>query len=184
LFLDLDETLVHACENLKSDRSEKHHSARRDSTINIFKVRPYAISFLKSMATLFEVYIFTAASIDYANSIIKVLDPNRDIIAGILDRSCCHESKTGALVKDLRIVSNREMNKMVIVDNLVHSFAFQLDNGISVLEWRGEPEDTELVYLEKYLKLLAKCENIPQYNRKMLRLVEFGDVSLENCIDV
>lgn len=36
---------------------------------------------------------------------------------------------------------------MLIVDNLVHSFAFQLDNGVPILEFTANKKDRELYYL-------------------------------------
>ena len=36
---------------------------------------------------------------------------------------------------------------VLIIDNLVHSFAFQLDNGIPILEFYGYKDDTELINL-------------------------------------
>lgn len=59
LVLDLDETLVHYDQILKQ-----------------FRVRPYAREFLKRMAFLFEVVVFTAAQEDYANFILDQLDPD------------------------------------------------------------------------------------------------------------
>lgn len=57
LVLDLDETLVHY------DSRHKH-----------FKIRPYAIIFLKEMAKYYELVIFTAALQDYADSILNPMD--------------------------------------------------------------------------------------------------------------
>jgi len=43
------------------------------------------------------------------------------------------ETNNGYNVKDLRIVDNRELKDIVIVDNLVHSFGLQIENGIPIL---------------------------------------------------
>ena len=42
----------------------------------------------------------------------------------ILSRNFCLETKKGLFIKDLRIIKNRNLQDMVIVDNLSHSFAF------------------------------------------------------------
>lgn len=34
------------------------------------------------------------------------------------------ETKNGFFIKDLRIIKNRELKDIVIVDNLAHSFGF------------------------------------------------------------
>ena len=51
------------------------------------------------------------------------------------------ETKNGFFIKDLRIIKNRELKNMILVDNLSHSFGFQLDNGIPILEWHNDPKD-------------------------------------------
>lgn len=59
---------------------------------------------------------------------------------------------------------------MLIVDNLVHSFGQQVDNGIPILEYYGNQEDRELLYLEKYLLECAKYSDVREYNRTCLKL--------------
>jgi len=49
---------------------------------------------------------------------------------------------------------------MIIIDNLVHSFAFQLDNGIPILEFIANKKDRELYHLVDRLAGLAKCEDV------------------------
>jgi len=53
-----------------------------------------------------------------------VLDPFEKLILGILTRENCMETKNGFYIKDLRIIKNRELKNMIIVDNLSHSFGF------------------------------------------------------------
>ena len=43
----------------------------------------------------------------------------------------------------LQIIQNREMCDVVIVDNAVYSFGFQLDNGIPIIPYYDDPEDEE-----------------------------------------
>jgi TFIIF-interacting CTD phosphatase-like protein len=47
------------------------------------------------------------------------------------------------------------MKDMVIVDNLVSSFAYQLENGIPIIEWYCDKQDSELLYLASYLRDIA-----------------------------
>lgn len=44
---------------------------------------------------------------------------------------------------------------MVIVDNHIHSFSFQLENGIPIQEFQLDHKDTVLICLEKLLLELA-----------------------------
>lgn len=84
------------------------------------------------------------------------------------------ETKNGFFIKDLRIIKNREMNNMVLVDNLSHSFGFQIDNGIPILEWHNDQKDQELKFLINYLVSAAFVDSIPNYNRKNLRIHELA----------
>lgn len=43
------------------------------------------------------------------------------------------KTEEGVYIKDLRIIKNRNLKDMVIIDNAVYSFGFQLDNGIPIL---------------------------------------------------
>lgn len=62
---------------------------------------------------------------------------------------------------------------MLIVDNLVHSFGQQVDNGIPILEYNGNPQDEELFYLEKYLLNCSKSQDLREFNKSSLKL---GDI--------
>lgn len=61
------------------------------------------------------------------------------------------ETKNGFFIKDLRIVSNRTLKDIILVDNLVHSFGLQIDNGIPILEYRNDERDCELPHVAELL---------------------------------
>lgn len=65
LVLDLDETLVHFA-----------YSPSGGS----FVVRPSCNEFLKNICKYYEVMIFTAATQEYANRVINLIDPNGEYI--------------------------------------------------------------------------------------------------------
>lgn len=65
------------------------------------------------------------------------------------------ETHNGFYIKDLRIIQNRDLKDIIIVDNLVHSFGLQLSNGIPILEFLDNKKDKELVGLESFLKELS-----------------------------
>ena len=79
-------------------------------------------------------------------------------------------TKNGFFIKDLRMIDNRNIKDCVLLDNYVHSFAFNIDNGIPILEWRNDPDDDELLYVINYLKEAAKAEDCREFNRKNLGL--------------
>jgi len=76
------------------------------------------------MSKIYEIMVFTSAKPEYARAVCSNLDPGRKIIKHILDRTHCMETKNGFFIKDLRVIENRNMKNMILVDNLAHSFGF------------------------------------------------------------
>ena len=141
------------------------------------------MEFLKSVSKYYEVFIFTAASEDYANYVVDVLDPECKYIKGILFRNHCLRTKKGIIIKDLGIIKNREMKNMVIIDPKAHAFALQLDNGIPILEWKNNKNDMELEYILHYLMELATSNDVRDFNRKFLKLKELSNIEYKNIVN-
>lgn len=71
--LDLDETLIHYVDT--GDTEESY-----------FLIRPFCGQFLREMAQLYEVVIFTAGVQEYADWVIDQLDPKNELISHRLYR--------------------------------------------------------------------------------------------------
>ena len=207
MFLDLDETLVHTCP-LKQDPEHVilvpaengnkisvtyclfifgkfwFPSTKFLNLISFLKVginiRPYCLEFLEKMSLLYEIIIFTASAFDYATEIINFIDPERKYISGILVRENCMETKIGFFIKDLRIVKNRNLKDMIIVDNLAHSFGFQVENGIPILEYHDDKHDRELKHLCTYLIEACAQEDVREFNKSKLKLAGLADLKMED----
>ena len=54
------------------------------------------------------------------------------------------ETNHGFFIKDLRIIKNRKLKDIVLVDNLIHSFGLQIENGIPILDFIDNKNDMEL----------------------------------------
>ncbi|CAD8163144.1 unnamed protein product [Paramecium pentaurelia] len=138
LLLDLDETLIHSC-----SARDKYQicilafNEQGEQAKIYLNIRPFCQWFLQQMSLLYTIYVYTASSSAYASTIVKYLDPKGQFISGILSRQNCLETKHGFYIKDLRIISNKQIKNMLIVDNLAHSFGFQIENGIPILEWNS-----------------------------------------------
>jgi CTD small phosphatase-like protein 2 len=52
------------------------------------------------------------------------------------------------------------MRDMVIVDNSVYSFAFQIENGIPIIPFYNDKEDEEMLHLIYYLNCLVQAEDV------------------------
>lgn len=90
------------------------------------------------------------------------------------------ETKNGFFIKDLRILKNKNLKSTVIVDNLAHSFGFQIENGIPILEWHDDKNDAELKYLIPYLLECAQVDDVRTFNKNKLKLMELIDAKLED----
>ena len=59
------------------------------------------------------------------------------------------------------MIRNRQLKDIILVDNAVYSFGFQLSNGIPILPFYYDKEDRELVQLVTYLRNhLIKAKNM------------------------
>lgn len=119
---------------------------------------------------MFEIVVYTASTQTYASIIVKTLDPNSQYITQILSRGSCLMTKNGFFIKDLRLIENRKLKNVVLLDNYVHSFAFNLENGVPILEWRNDREDDELLFMLGYLQELSEAPDIRTFNRERLNL--------------
>jgi CTD small phosphatase-like protein 2 len=123
--------------------------------------------------------IFTASAGYYANAIVNYLDPNREFITAVLNRDSCLETKNGFFIKDLRVIGNRDLKNLIIVDNLSHSFGLQISNGVPIVEWRGAKDDQELRYLAEYLIEASTQSDLRKFNEERLRLHQLAEMPWE-----
>ena len=75
---------------------------------------------------MYELCVFTAGEQDYADAILNYIDPNRSLIKHRLYRQHCVKPDNGVYVKDLSIIADRNLKDVIIVDNSIISFAFNL----------------------------------------------------------
>ncbi len=137
--LDLDETLVHF------EQAERK-----------FKIRPNCITFLKTVSQMFEVVIFTAASKDYADYILDILDPENIYIQHRLYRQHT-QYDDGVYIKDLTILG-RDLRKTMIIDNIKDNFERQEANGFEIKTWTSDPHDKELDNLLVFLRGIVESQ--------------------------
>ena len=82
LVLDMDETLIHSKFKPCSGYDFVCNVANRDrttfSTVYVYK-RPGVDMFIRRMAKLYDVCVFTASMAKYANPIIDKLDEGRNV---------------------------------------------------------------------------------------------------------
>ena len=180
LVFDLDETLIHSETDEKEFKScDKVVTVKitenKEKTIGV-RVRPFINYCLNSLKDKFVFVIYTASTLQYTDAVLSVIDPDHKIFKYILCRHHCIpinlDTNIGGgiyYVKDLRIFG-LPLEKIVIIDNSVLSFVFQIDNGIPILPFYANKTDCELYNLVIYLKHLSKFSNVIQANKKNLDL--------------
>jgi len=159
LVLDLDETLVHCTVEPISDADMVFPVTFNEVEYRVHvRTRPYLINFLESICKKFEVVIFTASQKVYANELLKRIDPEGKYIKHRIFREACLLVE-GNYLKDLNVL-NRNLASSVLVDNSPHAFGYQVDNGIPIESWFDDPNDTELLKLERFLETLHGVEDV------------------------
>ena len=124
---DLDETLVHCIDD---PSVEPCHEILKVTFPNGevaeagMNYRPYMYECLRQVAQLYQVVIFTASHQAYADVVLNKIDPKGELIDYRLYRDSCYQTEEGVYIKDLRIIKNRDLKDMVIIDNAVYSFGF------------------------------------------------------------
>lgn len=61
---------------------------------------------------------------------------------------------------------------MVIVDNSVYSFSFQINNGIPIIPYYDDKEDEEMLHLIYYLNCLDQVEDVREQNKEAFELMK------------
>ena len=140
LVLDLDETLGH-CISRK------------------FLLRPGVHQFINEMFNHYELVLFTAASREYADWAMELVDPT-----GLIKLRLYRQHIVDGSIKDLSMIG-RDINKILLIDNFSRSFEKQPDNGIEITSWVGDQNDKQLFNLIKPLSSLPyiKIKNLNKH---------------------
>ena len=180
LILDLDETLTH-CETNELNMKEcdkiisikLNENKKKKIGLNI---RPGLDNFLSSLQDKFVVVLFTASLKQYADSIVSEIDPEHKYFKYILCRHNCvsisfnKDNKNKIYyVKDLRVF-DIPMEKIVIVDNSILSFVYQINNGIPILPFYSNDNDNELQNLLDYLHFMSQVKDVTKEIQKSFGL--------------
>lgn len=170
LVLDLDETLVHcAVDKQTSEYDARFPVVFGDMTYNVFmKKRPYFKQFLETVSNEYEVVIFTASQACYANTLLDLVDRDNTLIHHRLFRNHCTNVE-GNYVKDLRVLG-RDLSRTVIIDNSPPAFTYQVDNGIPIISWYDEKDDTELMKMIPVLEKLSTLRDVRPAIKKYFQM--------------
>eukprot|EP00274_Cyanoptyche_gloeocystis_P002046 CAMPEP_0196658126 /NCGR_PEP_ID=MMETSP1086-20130531/27433_1 /TAXON_ID=77921 /ORGANISM="Cyanoptyche gloeocystis , Strain SAG4.97" /LENGTH=319 /DNA_ID=CAMNT_0041991553 /DNA_START=355 /DNA_END=1314 /DNA_ORIENTATION=+ len=139
LVLDLDDTLIHS-------EWDRLHGWR---TIK----RPGADAFLAYMAQFYELVLFSSGGLDHVDPILERLDPHGYITHRLYRDSTLYTD--GKHIKDLSRL-NRDLSRVIIIDDNPTAFSMQPDNAIHIKAFKGNPADMELFDLVPFLESVVK----------------------------
>lgn len=153
LVFDIDETMIHTIDE-RDPKSMKGQFKIKIADMDSIKVnvRPYLMESLIELKKAYQIIAFTASEKQYADAILDFLDPDSSIFETRLYRNNCVMTPFG-YVKDLRIL-NRDLKKVLMIDNSCLSFAFNVNNGVPILPFYDNTQDEELKHLTYYLNRL------------------------------
>jgi len=194
LILDMDETLLHSKFHKLTGNEDMLDAGVRPDENGVFefnilisnrpgqppslrlnvKLRQHLEEALSYLATMYEICVFTAGEQDYADTILDFIDPERNIIHHRLYRHHCVRPETGVYVKDLSIIADRSLKDMMLVDNSIISFAFNLDNGIPIKAFVGDRNDDELLFMVTFLEEVFTKNDVRKYISATFKLKELS----------
>lgn len=165
MVLDLDETLVH---------SSFKPVENPDITLNVdiegqlctiyVLVRPFVSEFMKRMAPIYELVIFTASLGKYAVPLVEQLDPDNFCAYKLFREHCTFYNNS--FVKDLTRLG-RPMTDIIILDNSPVAYLFQPENAMPAVSWYEDRSDEELLRVATLLERMAQEDDV----RKVIRTI-------------
>lgn len=158
MVLDLDETLMFSSLSVIPDAEYSFQTPFQDQKYKVYMtLRPGVQEFLQSMSKVYELFVYTSAKKSYAEKILDVLDPKRNLFRHRLYQQDC-VCVLGHYIKDLEVLE-RDLAKMVVLDNSPHTYPYHMMNTIPVKSWSGDQTDRELHKLIPYLEKLSGAED-------------------------
>ena len=158
LIFDLDETLIHSQRDIstcaKIVKVNVYNNNNNYMLLGV-NIRPCLKELFMKLKDKFHFVIFTSAFKKYADPIIDLIDPYGEIFCLRLYRHHCIQVMLHneiCYIKDLRIFKGIvDIDNVVIVDNSIMSFCYQVDNGVPVLPFYDNMNDREIIYLCEFM---------------------------------
>jgi hypothetical protein len=110
---------------------------------------------------------------------MDIIDEYKEIPYRLFRDECIY-SQNG-FIKDLTIL-DRDLNKVIIVDNSPISYSLQIRNGLPISSWFDDQTDIELTNYIPILEMLAKSEAPLEIISKLVDGVQINYRAVANCL--
>ena len=125
----------------------------------------------------YHIVVYTASHQSYADAVLNYLDKENKYFQYRLYRNHCVQCNVDGIkfyVKDLDTLNEYyNLKDIVLIDNSVLSFAYHLNNGIPIVPFIEQQNDTQLLMLAYYLVSIAKFDDLTQENKKHINIEHF-----------
>ena len=187
---DLDETLVHCIKDkkgLNGDTVKIKLPTNKVATVGL-NIRPHWKEALDLIKNHYHIVVYTASHQSYADAVLDYLDKENKYFQYRLYRNHCVQCDVDGIkfyVKDLDTLNEKyNLKDVVLIDNSVLSFAYHLNNGIPIVPFIEQKDDTQLVMLAYYLVSIANFDDLTKENKKHINiehyLLQFKDLVEED----
>ena len=176
---DLDETLVHCTKDKKGLNGDSVNiKLPTNKVVNVgLNIRPHWKEALDLIKNHYHIVVYTASHQSYADAVLDYLDKENKYFQYRLYRNHCVQCDVDGIkfyVKDLDTLNEKyNLKDVVLIDNSVLSFAYHLNNGIPIVPYIEQKEDSQLLMLAYYLVSIANFEDLTEENKKHINIEHF-----------
>ncbi len=176
---DLDETLVHCTKDQKGLNGDiVNIKLPTNKTVQVgLNIRSHWKEALDLIKNQYHIVVYTASHQSYADAVLNYLDKEKKYFQYRLYRNHCVQCDVDGVkfyVKDLDTLDKYyNLKDVVLIDNSVLSFAYHLNNGIPIVPFIEQRDDTQLLMLAYYLLSIASFDDLTQENKKHINIEHF-----------
>jgi len=170
LILDLDETLIHARNELL-----EHEPHFRVGPYGVYK-RPYLDEFLSFCRENFDVAVWTSSSEDYAGEVVENIFGKEHTLSFVWARNRCTieylpEQQTHIWSKNIKKVKEKgyALENVIAIDDTPEKYKRSYGNLVTVQPFEGDVDDGELKLLVPYLRSLRSSQNVRRVEKRFWR---------------
>ena len=176
---DLDETLVHCVKDKKGLNGDTVNiKLPTNKVVNVgLNIRPHWKEAIDLIKNHYHIVIYTASHQSYADAVLDYLDKENKYFQYRLYRNHCVQCDVDGIkfyVKDLDTLNEKyNLKDVVLIDNSVLSFAYHLNNGIPIVPFIEQKDDTQLIMLAYYLVSIANFDDLTKENKKHINIEHY-----------